>query len=45
MQNLQLYVENYGGEEAFNSALEQNGMTEKEFKENIVELFIHSKIN
>ncbi|WP_249336522.1 peptidylprolyl isomerase [Sporosarcina sp. Marseille-Q4063] len=31
------FVEQTGGEEAFKSALEQSGMSEKEFKENIVE--------
>ncbi|NYF25729.1 SurA N-terminal domain-containing protein [Sporosarcina sp. JAI121] len=31
------YIESGGGEEAFKAALKQNGMTEKQFKENIVE--------
>ena len=34
---LATFVESTGGEEAFKSAIEQSGMTEKEFKENIVE--------
>jgi foldase protein PrsA len=34
---LATFVESTGGEEAFKAALEQSGMNEKEFKENIVE--------
>ncbi|HJF32542.1 MAG TPA: peptidylprolyl isomerase [Sporosarcina psychrophila] len=38
------YVESAGGEEAFEAALKQNGMTEKEFKENIVDFLSIQKI-
>ncbi|WP_172370480.1 foldase protein PrsA [Sporosarcina jiandibaonis] len=34
---LATFVEQTGGEEAFKSALEKSGMSEKEFKENIIE--------
>lgn len=34
---LATFVESTGGEEAFKTALEQSGMSEKEFKENIIE--------
>jgi foldase protein PrsA len=41
---LAVYVENAGGDEAFTAALEQNGMTEKKFKENIVDYLSIRKI-
>ncbi|MEK5067958.1 peptidylprolyl isomerase [Sporosarcina sp. FSL K6-1508] len=41
---LATYVESAGGEEAFEAALKQNGMTEKEFKENIVDFLSIQKI-
>ena len=34
---LEKYIENMGGEETYKALLEQNGMTEKEFKTTIVE--------
>jgi len=36
-EELSVFVETSGGDEAFKSALEQSGMSEKEFKDNIVE--------
>ena len=36
-EELSAFVETSGGDEAFKAALEQSGMTEKEFKDNIVE--------
>jgi foldase protein PrsA len=41
---LAVYVENAGGDEAFTAALEQNDMTEKKFKENIVDYLSIRKI-
>ena len=38
------YVEGNGGEEAFAAALEQSGMTEKVFKENIVQFLSLQKL-
>lgn len=38
------YVESGGGQEAFTAALKQNGMTEKQFKENIVEFLSIQKV-
>ena len=38
------YIESGGGEEAFTAALEQNGMTEKQFKESIVEFLSIQKV-
>lgn len=38
------YVENTGGEDAFAAALEQSGMTEKQFKENIVQFLSLQKL-
>lgn len=31
------FIENAGGEEAFNNALEQSGMTEKDFKDDVIQ--------
>ena len=41
---LAIYVENAGGQEAFDAALKQNTMTEKEFKENIIDYLSIRKI-
>ncbi|MBO0587237.1 peptidylprolyl isomerase [Sporosarcina sp. E16_8] len=41
---LAIYVENAGGQEAFDAALKTNAMTEKEFKENIVDYLSIRKI-
>ena len=41
---LAIYVENAGGQEAFDAALKQNAMTEKEFKENIIDYLSIRKI-
>ena len=41
---LALYIENAGGQEAFDAALKNNAMTEKEFKENIVDYLSIRKI-
>lgn len=41
---LAIYIENAGGQEAFDAALKQNAMTEKEFKENIVDYLSIRKI-
>ena len=41
---LAIYIENAGGKEAFEAALKQNAMTEKKFKENIVEYLSIRKI-
>ncbi len=41
---LAVYIENAGGDEAFTAALEQNGMTEKKFKDNIVDYLSIRKI-
>jgi foldase protein PrsA len=41
---LAIYVENAGGQEAFDAALKQNAMTEKKFKENIVDYLSIRKI-
>jgi len=41
---LAIYIENAGGQEAFDAALKQNTMTEKEFKENIVDYLSIRKI-
>ncbi len=41
---LAVYVDNAGGDEAFAAALEQNGMDEKKFKENIVDYLSIRKI-
>ncbi|WP_269051684.1 peptidylprolyl isomerase [Sporosarcina sp. G11-34] len=37
-------AEQYGGEEAFTAVLEQNGITEKQFKENIVQFLSIQKL-
>lgn len=41
---LAIYVENAGGQEAFDAALKENAMSEKEFKENIVDYLSIRKI-
>jgi foldase protein PrsA len=41
---LAIYVKNAGGQEAFDAALKQNAMTEKEFKVNIVDYLSIRKI-
>jgi len=41
---LAIYIENAGGQEAFEAALKQNAMTEKTFKENIVDYLSIRKI-
>ena len=41
---LAIYVENAGGQEAFDAALKQNTMTEKEFKQNIIDYLSIRKI-
>ncbi|MEK4405425.1 peptidylprolyl isomerase [Sporosarcina sp. FSL K6-6792] len=41
---LAIYIENAGGQEAFDAALKQNTMTEKEFKENIIDYLSIRKI-
>ena len=41
---LAIYVKNAGGQEAFDAALKQNTMTEKEFKENIIDYLSIRKI-
>ena len=41
---LAIYVENAGGQEAFDAALKQNTMTEKEFKTNIIDYLSIRKI-
>jgi len=41
---LAIYVENAGGQEAFDAALKQNTMTEKEFKANIIDYLSIRKI-
>lgn len=41
---LALYVKNAGGQEAFEAALKQNSMTEKEFKKNIIDYLSIRKI-
>jgi foldase protein PrsA len=38
------YIESGGGKEAFTATLEQNGMTEKQFKESIVEFLSIQKV-
>ena len=38
------YIETSGGDEAFAAALQQNGMTEKQFKENIVQFLSLQKL-
>ncbi len=39
-----IYIENAGGQEAFEAALKQNAMTEKKFKENIIDYLSIRKI-
>ena len=41
---LATYIENSGGDDAFAAALQQSGMTEKQFKENIVQFLSLQKL-